>query len=217
MFRINIIFFFILYLAGFLYAEENMAIKLPVPKEKGTISLEEVIKARRSVRNFSLKGLTPEEISQLLWSCQGITDKKKAYRSVPSAGAIYPLEIYLVNSDGLFYYIPESHSLEKITDKDLRKELSKACYDQSFIGDAGIDIVICADFKKTISMYGKRGAHYVYIEVGHSSQNLHLEAVSLGLGSIGIGAFSDSAVQKLLNLPKDIIPIYVIPVGYIRE
>jgi len=200
----------------FLYAED-MIIKLPQPKEKGTVSLEETIKNRRSIRSFSDKALTLDQIGQLLWSCQGITDEKSLHRASPSAGATYPLEIYLVNSEGLFYYIPESHSIKRINNKDLRKELCQACFGQGFVEDAGINIIICADFKRTTLRYGKRGENYVYIEVGHAAQNLHLEAVSLGLGSVPVGAFSDNAVQKVLNLPKHIIPIYVIPIGYVRK
>jgi SagB-type dehydrogenase family enzyme len=212
-----IILLFLAFLPSLLYAEEGMIIKLPAPKEKGVVSLEEAIKHRRSERSLSGAKLSLEQISQLLWSCQGITDEKSLHRAAPSAGATYPLEVYLVNSEGLFYYIPDSHSLEKIENKDLRGELSQACFGQGFVSDASIDIIICADFKRTTSRYSKRGINYVYIEVGHAAENLHLEAVSLGLGSVPVGAFSEAAVQKVLNLPKGIIPIYVVPVGYIRE
>ncbi len=215
MYNRGIILFLALFVTTSLYAED-MTIELPKPKEKSTVSLEEAIKQRRSVRSFSEKALTLEQISQLLWACQGITDRERGLRSAPSAGATYPLEIYLINSDGIFYYTPGSHSMKKIKDGDLRKELSQACFGQGFVSDAGIDIIICADFKRTTSRYGKRGENYVYIEAGHSAQNLHLEAVALGLGSVPVGAFSDTGVQKVLELPKDIIPIYVIPVGYIR-
>jgi SagB-type dehydrogenase family enzyme len=127
------------------------------------------------------------------------------------------LEIYLVDSRGLFYYIPETHSLKKIKDGDLRNELCSACLGQGFVRDASIDIIICADFKRTTLHYGRRGENYVYIEVGHAAENLHLQAVAEGLGSVPVGAFSDGAVKKLLDLPEDIVPIYVIPVGYIKE
>lgn len=206
---------FLLSLSVFSYAGEMM-IKLPAPKQKGNISLEETIKKRRSERNLSGKELTLEQISQLLWSCQGITDKGRGFRSAPSAGATYPLEVYLVSPDGLFHYIPETHSIEKIKNKDLREELSIACLSQRFVKDAAIDIIMCADFKRTTGRYGKRGENYVYIEVGHAAENVNLQAVALGLGSVPVGAFSDGAVKKLLDLPEDIVPIYVIPVGYVK-
>ncbi|MFC1667292.1 SagB/ThcOx family dehydrogenase [Candidatus Omnitrophota bacterium] len=194
-----------------------MIIKLPAPREKGKLSLEEAIKNRRSERSFSGEELSLGQISQLLWSCQGITDESNGFRSAPSAGATYPLEIYLVSSDGLFHYLPYAHSLERLEDKDVRDELSRACYGQGFVKDAAIDIVICADFKRTMSHYGERGENYVYIEVGHAAENLHLQAISEGLGSVPVGAFSDDGIKKTLNLPKELIPIYVIPVGYIKD
>jgi SagB-type dehydrogenase family enzyme len=215
MFKNISILAFLLLLCKPLYAEDAM-IKLPPPREKGNVSLEETIKKRRSERNLIGKELTLEQIGQLLWSCQGITDTNRGFRAAPSAGATYPLEIYLVDSKGLFYYIPEMHSLKKIKDGDLRNELCNACLGQGFVKDASINIIICADFKRTTGHYGKRGENYVYIEVGHAAENLHLQAVSEGLGSVPVGAFSDNAVKKLLNLPEDIVPVYVIPVGYIE-
>lgn len=207
---------FLLSLSVFSYADEMM-IKLPAPKQKGNISLEETIEKRRSERSLSGKELTLEQVGQLLWSCQGITDKGRGFRSAPSAGATYPLEVYLVSPDGLFHYIPETHSIERIKSEDLREELSIACLGQRFVKDAAIDIIMCADFKRTTGRYRKRGENYVYIEVGHAAENVNLQAVALGLGSVPVGAFSDGAVKKLLDLPEDIVPIYVIPVGYVKE
>ncbi len=206
----------LLFLAALLYAGEDM-IKLPQPNKRGNISLEEAILKRRSVRSLSDKELSLEQISQLLWSCQGITDDSKRFRSAPSAGATFPLEVYVVKSDGLFQYVPKIHGIKRLKDKDLRPLLSEACYNQGFVKDAASDIVICADFNRTTSHYGTRGRNYVYIEVGHAAQNLHLQAVAEGLGSVAVGAFSDDKIKKLLDLPEDIVPIYVIPVGYIQD
>jgi len=194
-----------------------MAIKLPAPKEKGALSLEEAIKRRRSERHLSGKRLSLEQISHLLWACQGITDKTRGLRAAPSAGATYPLEVYLISQDGLFRYIPETHSVEKLGDKDLRAELSKACFGQGFVKDAAVDIIICADFERTTGRYGRRGENYVYIEAGHAAQNVHLEAVAEGLGSVPVGAFSDKGVIDALNLPENLVPIYIIPVGYVER
>jgi len=193
-----------------------MIINLPRPKEKGNVSLEETIKNRRSERGLSGEELTLEQIGQLLWSCQGITDEDTGHRSAPSAGATYPLEIYLVSSDGLFLYIPKAHSIKRVKDKDLREELCSACLGQPFVKDASIDVVICADFERT-ARYGERGENYVYIEAGHAAQNVHLQAVAEGLGSVPVGAFSDDAVTMVLDLPENLVPIYVVPVGYIQD
>jgi len=216
-FRFIFTLFFLLFLSTSLYAEEEMVIKLPRPKEKGKVSLEETIKKRRSERSLSGKELTLEQISQLLWSCQGITDGGGRFRSAPSAGATYPLEVYLVGPDGLFQYIPNDHSIKRLKDGDLRPQLSIACLGQQFVENASVDIIICADFKRTTARYGKRGEKYVYIEVGHAAENLHLQAVAEGLGSVPVGAFSDDEVKKVLDLPEDLVPIYIVPVGYIKD
>jgi len=190
---------------------------LPEPKKQGEISVEECIARRRSIRNFRKENLSVEQISQILWSAQGITDPERKFRSAPSAGALYPMELYLLSSNGVFHYLPESHKLEKISNKDLRQELSDAAWGQNFISDAGISIIICAVYGRTTWRYGQRGIRYVDMEAGHIAQNIHLQAVALGLGSVPVGAFSDEKVKNLLNLPKDHQPIYIIPVGYPLE
>ena len=207
---------FLLSFPVFSYAQD-MEIKLPTPKEKGDVSLEETIKKRRSERNLSDKALTLEEIGQLLWACQGITNRQYGFRAAPSASATYPLDIYLASTDGLFYYIPETHSLRRIKTKDIRPALSQACLGQSFVRDAAVNIIICAEFERTTSRYGKRGENYVYIEVGHVAENVHLQAVALGLGSVPVGAFSDDSVKEVLGISEEIMPIYIIPVGHIKD
>ena len=191
-------------------------IKLPAPKLKGTLSVEEAIYKRRSKRDFLPKDLSLEQISQLCFSAQGITEKSWGLRAAPSAGALYPLEIYLVKSDGVFHYIPEEHKLLSIVKGDRRDELAAAALGQSFIAEAPVDIVITAVYQRTRGKYGTRAERYVHIEAGHAAQNIHLQAVALGLGSVPIGAFFDEAVKSVLNLPKDHEPIYIIPVGYAR-
>ncbi len=208
---------FLLFLSTFSYGDEDMLIKLPKPKEKSNVSLEETIKKRRSERRLSGGELTLDQISQVLWSCQGITDEKKNFRSAPSAGATYPLEIYLISADGFFQYVPDAHALKRLKSKDMRQELSRACYGQGFVKDASIDIIICADFERTTGRYGERGENYVYVEVGHAAQNVHLQAVAEGLGSVPVGAFSDEKIKELLGLPEELIPLYVIPVGYVSK
>lgn len=190
-------------------------IYLPEPKTKGEMSLEETILKRRSVRSFAPKELSLGEISQILWATQGITDKTRGFRSAPSAGALYPLEIYLIKNDGVFHYNVEEHSLKKTSDRDVRGEIVQASWGQSFIQQAPISVIICAARGRTTSRYGSRGNRYVDIEVGHAAENLHLQAVALGLASVPIGAFTDSEVKSILGLPRDTEPIYIIPVGYI--
>lgn len=192
--------------------EVNM-IKLPKPRSKGDISLEETINQRRSVRDFSDRDLNLEEISQLLWAAQGLTDKSRGFRSVPSAGALYPLEIYIIKKDGLFHYNLQEHALEILEKRDLRTGLCRAAWGQTMVRDAPIDIVICAVSRRVTSKYGERGIRYVHMEAGHCAQNIHLMAVSLGLGSVPVGAFDDTEIKTLLKLDENIEPLYIIPIG----
>ena len=186
---------------------------LPQPDTKGTVSVEEAIAKRRSVRSFTNAALTDTEISQLLWAAQGITDKASGHRAVPSAGATYPLETYLATTEGLFRYLPEKHALEQISAKDVRSDLAKAALGQRFIKSAPATIIFAAVPTRTTGRYGERGLRYIYMEAGHAAENVHLQVAALGLGSVPVGAFSDDEVAKVLNLPKDEKPLYLIPVG----
>ncbi len=191
-------------------------IKLPEPKIKGNVSIEETLNKRRSIREFKKDNLSLEQLSQLLWAAQGITEKRRGFRTAPSAGALYPMEVYLLTSNGLYRYIPVSHGLVIIDQKDLRHPLSEAALSQDSIALAQADFVICAVYNRITVKYGERGIRYAHIEAGHIAQNIHLQAIALGLGSVPIGAFDDRAVKKLLGCPKDCEPLYIIPVGYPR-
>jgi SagB-type dehydrogenase family enzyme len=198
-----------------LFAHEEQGggvIKLPEP-EFTNKSIEECIQVRRSIREFKNKALTLNEIANLLWAAQGITDKEKGFRAAPSAGATYPLVLFIATQDGIFQYIPQSHALRRKNKKDLRTDIAKAALNQMFIADAGLVIIITALFENTTWRYGERGVRYVHNEVGHCAQNIHLEAVALGLGSVPVGAFYDDKVKDILDLDKE-EPIYIIPVGY---
>ncbi len=195
---------------------ETKLIQLPKPLNKGNVSFEEVIFRRRSQRSFKQKDLSLQQISQLLWAAQGITAEKGFYslRTAPSAGALYPMEIYLLAKNGLFRYLPNGHKLESLSEQDLRGALAVSSWEQAAISQAPASIVICAVYSRLTSKYGQRGIRYVHIEVGHIAQNIHLQAVALGLGSVPIGAFNDEEVKKILSLPIDQEPLYIIPVGY---
>lgn len=193
----------------------NMEVlNLPAPCLKGKVSLEETILKRRSVRNFSTTELTIGEISQLVWAGQGITQSSRGYRAAPSAGATYPLELYVMNKDGLYRYICREHKLKLTRTGDLRSSLSRAALGQSFIAQAPVSIIITAVYSRTTRRYGERGIRYVHIEVGHAAENIHLQAVALGLGSVSVGAFSDEEVKRALSLSKEEVPLYIIPIGH---
>lgn len=191
-------------------------ITLPKPNLDGSMSLERAIAARRSRRSFLSKALTLEQIGQLAWAAQG-QDVSSKYRTVPSAGATYPLELFVVNEQGLFHYLHAKGALEKLTEKDLRSALAAAAWGQEFIEAAPLTLVFAAEFVRTTGRYGRRGVRYVYMEAGHAAQNVHLQAESLGLGSVAVGAFDDASVSKVLSLPSKLEPIYMVVVGYRRQ
>lgn len=199
-------------------SEEGL--KLPKPKTKGIISVEESLKRRRSVRDYDINlSLSLEEVSQLLWAAQGITEPFMGKRTAPSAGATYPMEIYLVVrkveglKEGVYRYFPDDHSLFFVKMGDFSNDLQKACWGQYWVGDGAINIVVTAVFERTTSRYGKRGEVYVHMEAGHVGQNIYLQAEALNLGTVVVGAFTDERVKEVLSLPENHSPLYVIPVG----
>jgi SagB-type dehydrogenase family enzyme len=194
-----------------------MAIKLPLPRTRGNVSVEETIERRRSKRRFTAQSLSWEQISQLLWAAQGITGKAHGFRTVPSAGALYPLELYLVSKEGVYHYDPERHELEQTIGEDRRSQLCRASLGQKFVERAPVSIVIAAVFSRVERIYGRRAARYTILEAGHAAQNIHLQAVALGLGSVPVGAFQDEQVGKALQLPENHEPLYIISVGYTAE
>lgn len=193
--------------------------KLPQPKYDSKFSIEKTLLERRSVRNYKDEPLTLAEVSQLLWAAQGITEKSKGLRTAPSAGALYPLETYLVAGKvtglpaGLYKYIPRGHELEKIADGDKRAELSKAALGQSSVSQAPVVIAISAVYERITGKYSQRGIRYTDMEAGHVGENVALQAVALNLGTVMVGAFNDDNVKKVLNLPAEEKPLYLIPVG----
>jgi len=190
-------------------------VTLPEPNLDGSMSLEQSIASRRSWRDFRSEPLTLEQIGQLAWAAQG-QDAKSKYRTVPSAGATYPLELFVVNEQGLFRYLLGKHALEKLAGQDLRSALATAAWGQEFIEAAPLTMVFAAEFDRTTRRYGKRGIRYVYMEAGHAAQNVHLQAEALGLGSVAVGAFDDASVSKVLSLPINFEPVYMVVVGYRR-
>lgn len=191
-------------------------ITLPEPRYDGDISVEKALLERRSIRDYSNENLTIEEVSQLLWAAQGVTVEWGG-RTAPSAGALYPLELYLVVGDvegldkGIYIYIPEQHELVKVGNDDIRVELAEAALGQEPVKDGTVDIVFTAVYTRTTSKYGERGIRYVHAEAGCAIQNVYLEATSLGLGTLVIGAFYDEEVKEIMNIDED--PLYIMPVG----
>lgn len=194
-------------------------IKLPQPKYDGKTSVEKALHDRRSVREFNNVPLTIAEISQLLWAAQGITEPKDGLRTAPSAGALYPLEVYLVAGNvkdlptGIYKYKPVGHELVKVGEGDKRNEIYDAALRQSSIKEAAACIVFSAVYERTSVKYGERTERYVHIEVGHAAENVSLQAVALNLGTVVIGAFHDEDVRRIMNMAEKERPLYIMPIG----
>jgi SagB-type dehydrogenase family enzyme len=191
---------------------------LPEPIEIGTVSIEEAIADRRSIREFKDRPLLLGELSQLLWAGQGITDERANRRSAPSAGAKYPIELFVVVGDvenllpAVYHYDPVAHALVPVRMGDFREMLSFEALSQEWVKSAPAVIVITGVYERTMEKYGERGVRYVHIEVGAVAENIYLEAESLDLGTTFVGAFSDEGVAQVLGA-DDGAPLGIMPVG----
>ncbi len=197
-------------------AGEDTPKPLPPPVLAGQMSLEAAIAQRRSVREFTDKALTREQIAQLCWAGQGITNRDRGFRASPSAGALYPIELYIVTADGVDHYRPKGHSLQRHLTGDLRRSLQGAGLDQQPIGRAPACVVITAVVERTARKYGRRAERYCFLEAGHVAQNILLQATALHLGGVSIGAFEDHKVAAVLKLPESHSVLYLLPIGHPR-
>ena len=197
--------------------QANFLIELPEPQRTGTIPVEQALQSRRSVRTFNSQPLTCDEVSQLLWAAQGVTGAP--FRTAPSAGALYPLEVYVAvgNVEGLdagvYRYHPAANSLSEVREGDVLRSLSRAAYWQKWAGAGAIAIVFSAVYERTTRKYGERGIRYVHMESGHAAQNVYLQAEALGLATVVVGAFMDSWVKRVLHMKEDEHPLSIMPVG----
>lgn len=187
----------------------------PAPATSGGMALSETLVRRRSVRDFLDKPLTEQQTAQLAWAAQGVTDPR-GFRTAPSAGALYPIELYVVTEDGVARYLPSRHAFEAVAVGDRRPTLAEAAVNQTWVAKAPATFVVCAVYERTTKKYGERGVRYAIQEVGHVCQNLHLQAVALGLGSVSVGAFHDDRVRRLLGAPPDHRPLCLVCVGHPR-
>ncbi|RLG75135.1 MAG: nitroreductase [Thermoprotei archaeon] len=210
---------------GEVYVENRTLVYLPLPKLKGEVSLEEALSMRRSIREYSGKPLSLEVLAQVLWAAQGINEVKRGFRTAPSAGATYPLEVYVVVKEGgvidlkagIYHYNVFLHALELVKIGDFSEELAEAALGQRWVRDAMINLIIVAIYDRTTARYGDRGYRYVHMEVGHVGQNIYLQSCVLGLGTVAVGAFHDDQVREILSVPLNYHPLYIMPIGYAKE
>ncbi len=197
--------------------ETGGTIRLPRPRTDGVMSLAEALQRRRSVREFSGKPLSLEQVSQLCWAAQGVTDEPQGYRTAPSAGALFPVHVYVVDPKGVYRYEPAGHVLRPALTGDVRGKLRAATLDQPCVGEAPLCLVLTIDVARTATKYGRRAERYCLLEAGHIAQNVLLQATALGLAGVPVGAFEDRRVASVLALPDRFRPVYLLPVGHPRS
>lgn len=181
--------------------------------------LAHLLAARRTVREFVAAPIELGVLAALLWAAQGIT-RDDGLRTAPSAGALYPLELYAVTGEqvrdlpaGVYRYQPKEHALQVLISGDQRAALAEAARGQEWLADAAAVLVVTAFYRRTARKYRERAVQYVHLEAGHAAQNVCLMAVALGLGAATVGAFDDVRVQKLLVLTDEEQPLYLLAVG----
>ncbi len=193
---------------------------LPDPRGFRGLSTEEALENRRSVRTYANEPLSLDALSRLLHAAQGVTEERLGFRAAPSAGALYPVEVYpVVHSvsglpSGLYHYAVREHALERLQQRDLRGAVTQAGLYQGFLGQANVCFVLSAVFQRTRWKYHERAYRYVLLEVGHVGQNLYLQATSMGLGACAVGAFLDDALNDLLRVDGlEEAALYMVSVG----
>jgi SagB-type dehydrogenase family enzyme len=201
---------------------KEATMKLRPPKTDGTVSVERAIKQRRTIRSFSPETLNLNQFSQLLWSAQGITENSGFKRAAPSAGALYPMDVYAVVGRssveqieaGVYRYEPNGHKLSLVKEKDVRESVAKASLSQMWMAPAPLNIVITAEYSRITAKYKERGIRYAMIEAGHIAQNLFLQAEALGLKAAIVGAYHDNELIEILKIPRTHEPLLIMPIGY---
>jgi SagB-type dehydrogenase family enzyme len=192
-------------------------VNLEAPRIRGEMSLEQALATRRSVRHFRAASIPMADLGQLAWAAQGVTDQADGLRTAPSAGALYPLELYFVTGDGTLRYVAEHHAFERVSARDLREELAGAVFSRGAVLSAPCDVVIASTTQRTAAKYGDRASRYVALEAGHAAQNLLLEATARGLAGVPIGAFDDRVVSKVLHLAPGEEALYIVALGYAQR
>lgn len=183
------------------------------------VSIKDTIEKRRSIRTYEEGEVKLLELAALLWAGQGITDEERRFRAAPSAGATYPMEIYVAAGEvlgleeGIYRYIPDKHELISVAKGDFREKIMDSALGQEPIKEAPMSILITSVYERVMSTYGDRGIRYAKIEAGHISQNIYLKTTALDLGTVSIGAFEDEEIAEILRLEEGEEPLYIMPVG----
>lgn len=199
--------------------DADAVIPLPSPERSGSLSIEQALDERRSVREYRPDPLEVAQIAQLAWAAQGVSDARRGYRTAPSAGATFPLEVDLLIhgvdgiEDGVYRYLPGEHALRLRFGGDHREALARAALGQAWVREAPVVMVLSAVLARTEGRYGERAERYVHMEAGHAAQNVYLQAVALEIGTVVVGAFDDDGIASVLQLERGEQPLYLLPLG----
>lgn len=206
-------------------ATSASGIALPPPDIKGTVTVEEALKARRSHRSFGSRSLSLQQFSQILWAAYGVTARVSGYnlKTAPSAGALYPIDIYAVVGQGgveslapgVYHFLPETHNIASIKEGDLRTGVARHSVRQMWMAEAPLMVVITGDYDRSAIKYGSRGVLYTHIEAGHVGQNIFLQAEAIGLKAGIVGAFNNEQIIETIGIPVDHDPLLIMPVGFL--
>jgi SagB-type dehydrogenase family enzyme len=198
-------------------------VSLPAPQLTGNLSVEAAIENRRSVRHYSNESVTLDNVSQILWSAQGITNTQYQLRATPSAGQVYPLEVYVIAGpnvtglkEGVYQYEPSNNTLEMFMNGDLRGDLSTIADGQPWVKQAPLDILITGNNQKMMDKYPDKdlSIRFVDLEAGHAGENIYLQAESLGLVTVSLGSFDSNQLSQKFELPSNETPLYIFPIGH---
>jgi SagB-type dehydrogenase family enzyme len=189
-------------------------IRLPLPKTKDGMSLAEALARRRTQRKFSDQALSLEQVSQLCWAAQGITQVERGLRTAPSAGALFPMTIFLLDRNGVFEYRPKEHALHRLMTGDVRQDPKAGPLNQPSVHSAPICLVITMDVARLTAKFKEHAERYCLLEAGHVAQNVLLQATALGLAAVPVGGADEAKTSAALKLPENLRPVYLLPVGY---
>jgi SagB-type dehydrogenase family enzyme len=200
-------------------------ILLPKPEIPKSAGLYTALLNRESRRAFENRPLSPAELSALLWAAGGAKDSHAGARVPPSAGACYPLELYVSIrregvsgiKEGVYLYKPAAGALSLAAEGDFSKKIAAACHGQNFVAKAQAVIALAAEFERSTYRYGERGARYVFMDAGHAGQNIYLAVEGIGLATCAVGAFDDGELAAAFHLPGNLKAVYIFPVGARRE
>lgn len=195
-------------------------VTLTKPKKNGSSGVLKLFWQRRSIRSYKARSLSKIQLSTLLFAAQGI-NRRGGWRTVPSAGGLYPVELYVAIGDvkqiphGVYRYQAATHRLQLVSEGQWQHALADAAWQQDWIAKAPVILIYTAAVKRTSRKYGARAWQYIFIEVGHAAQNVVIAAQALGLGSAVAGAFDAARVRRLCRLKKGEKAVYFQTVGTI--